>query len=243
MSPSRRVAVVVAGAGARGAYEAGALSVLLPALERAGTRPSLYVGTSAGAINAVLLASTAHLPAAQQADALLEVWRGIGVSDVFRSLLRTGPVSAARWLGQLAGVPGVRLHALVDTAPLAATAQRVVDWPQLRANLDAGTVALAVVATAAADGRTTVFVDRCPPSPLPLPDEARPIDHVAARITAAHVLASAAIPVLFPPVPVEGTDGRRRWYVDGGVRLNAPLKPALALGADAVVVVATSPAT
>ena len=237
------MAVVVAGGGARGAYEAGALSVLLPALEADGSRPQLCVGTSAGAVNAVLLAATAHLPAQQSAAALLEVWRGIGVPDVFRPLLRTGPVSLGRWAGQLLGVPGVRLHGLVDTAPLAATAQRVVDWPQLRRNLDGGAVALAVVATSGATGRTTVFVDRRGPDPLPPPDDARPIDYVAARVEAQHVLASAAIPVLFPPVGVVGADHRRRWYVDGGVRLNTPLKPALALGADAVVVVATHPAT
>jgi len=238
-----RVAVVVAGAGARGAYEAGALSVLLPALERAGSRPDLYVGTSAGAINAVLLAANAHLPAEQSAQALLEVWRGIGVSDVFRSLLRTGPVSLGRWAGQVLGVPGLRLHGFVDTAPLAATAQRVVDWPQLRRNVDDGIVDLAVVATSGATGRTVVFVDREGTGPLPPSDDARSIDYVAAGVAAEHVLASAAIPLLFPPVAVREPEGRCRWYVDGGVRLNTPLKPALALGADAVVVVATHPAT
>src|SRR5258707_214210 len=81
----RRVAVVVAGAGARGGYEAGVLSVLLPHLEAAGAVPTLFVGTSAGAINATLYAAVAHLPAAEQGEAVLEVWRNIHTYDVFRS--------------------------------------------------------------------------------------------------------------------------------------------------------------
>lgn len=64
-----RVAVVAAGAGARGAYEAGALSVILPALEELGQRPRIFAGTSAGSINATLFASLAHLPASSDASA------------------------------------------------------------------------------------------------------------------------------------------------------------------------------
>ena len=82
MTPSdepgiRSVAVVLAGAGARGAYEAGVMSVVLPHLDGAGLTPDLYVGTSAGAINATVLASAAHLPPPEQATALLTMWRGI----------------------------------------------------------------------------------------------------------------------------------------------------------------------
>jgi NTE family protein len=77
---------------------------------------------------------------------------------------------------------------------------------------------------------------------LPPPDLTRMIDYVDLHVTAEHVLASAAIPVLFPAVRLDGPGAAGGWHVDGGVRLNAPLKPALALGADAVVVVSTHPA-
>jgi NTE family protein len=67
----KRVAIVVGGAGARGAYEAGALSVLVPRLRTAGCEPRVYVGTSAGAITVTLFGASTHLPAADQARRVL----------------------------------------------------------------------------------------------------------------------------------------------------------------------------
>jgi NTE family protein len=238
----RRLAVVLAGGGARGAYEAGVLAGLLPQLEDAGIRPTLYIGTSAGAINACLFAAHAHLPAREQAEAVLAVWRGIGVGDVFRPVLRTAIPTTAQWAGQRLGWPGARLRSLVDTAPLRSTARERVPWATLRTNLDAGEAGLAVVATSAATGRSVVFVDDPTGPALPAADDQRPIDYVAAGVAVEHVLASAAIPVLFPPVQVTGPAQAAGWYADGGLRLNAPLKPAIALGADALLVVATHPA-
>ena len=250
----RRVAVVLAGAGARGSYEAGVLSVLLPRLAAAGFTPSLYVGTSAGAINATLLAASAHLPPEQQADAALELWGRLHTKDVFRSPLWTGGGTTARWAGQLLRVPGARVTGLLDTTPLRAMAEEVVDWEQLHRNLGPTRV-LSVVTTSGQDNRTVVFVSGPVAGHLPPSDDDRPIDYRAARIGPAHVLASAAIPVAFPPVRVPADPGDPGdpgdsgdpgdtgdgWFLDGGVRLNAPLKPALALGADAVVIVATHP--
>ena len=240
----RRVGLVVAGAGARGAYEAGALSVVVPRLAAAGARPRVFVGTSAGAINATLLAAGAHLPPEDQAAALLDVWRGIGPRDVFGPLLATTPRTAGTFLAQRLGIGGLRLTGLVDTTPLARTADAVVDWSQLRANVDGGECsALAVVATSGRSGRTVVFTDLAPDSTLPPDDEDRALHYVAAPVGSSHVRASAAIPILFPPVQVTEPPDRTGWYLDGGIRLNAPLKPALDLGCDALVVAATHPDT
>lgn len=71
---------------------------------------------------------------------------------------------------------------------------------------------------------------REPSSPLPPSDTARPIDYLDVRITAEHVLTSAAIPALLPAVDVSTPDAARGWYADGGIRLNAPLKPVLSPG-------------
>src|ERR1700684_3112062 len=84
------VAVVLPGGGARGAYEAGALSVLLPALEARGERVSIWCGTSVGAINATALASLAHLPARQQVAAAKELWRELRKGDVIAPIVGTG---------------------------------------------------------------------------------------------------------------------------------------------------------
>jgi NTE family protein len=233
-----RVAVVVAGAGARGGYEAGALSVLIPRLRDIGMQISMYVGTSAGAINATLFAAFAHLPPDEQAQRALDVWRGIKISDVFKSPIVTSPGVALKFLGQTLGVKGARVTSLLDTAPLERTAETAIDWKRLRSNIDDQALTLAVVATSGDNSRTVVFVDRPREAgPLPPSDDSRPIDYVGAEIGPAHVLASSAIPIAFPPIQIRGSG----WYLDGGVRLNAPLKPAISLGADALVAVATHP--
>jgi NTE family protein len=235
---AERVAVVVAGAGARGGYEAGVLSVLIPRLHDMGVKISMYVGTSAGAINATILAAFAHLSPDEQSQRALDVWRGLKISDVFESPVIASPGVALRFLGQTLRVPGARLTGLLDTGPLRRKAETAIDWKQLRSNIDNQALTLAVVATSADNSRTVVFVDRSAEAgPLPPSDGSRPIDYVPTEIGPAHVLASAAIPIAFPPIQIDGNG----WYLDGGVRLNAPLKPAISLGADALVAVATHP--
>jgi NTE family protein len=248
---SARVGLVLAGAGARGAYEAGALSVLLPVLAAAGARPRIFVGTSAGAINATLFAGLAHLPVDEQARAALRTWREIDKSDVYDLVMQTVPSAAARYLAGLVRLPGpfsnLNVAGLLDTTPLHQTLRRRLDWAQLHRNLrpdrdnPAVVDALAVTTTACHSGRTEIFVEGPRAATLPASDDDRAVDYIREDITPAHVLASAAIPVVFPPVLV-GTGKTRGWYLDGGVRLNAPIKPALALGAERLVVVATDPA-
>jgi NTE family protein len=237
----RRVAVVLAGAGARGAYEAGVLSVLLPSLEQDGMRPELYIGTSAGAINAALFATHAHLPAAEQAKAVLDVWRSLHLQDVIGPVLWAAPKALSLGVGQILGIRGVRLTGLLNTSPLRRTLCDRIDWDRLRTNIDDGTCGgLIVTATNARTGRSVVFLDRYDRKAAVPVDDRHPIDYVPTRVGPEHLLASAAIPVLFPPVELTDPAG---WYCDGGLRLNTPLKPAIALEARSMIVVATSPAT
>src|SRR5712691_530034 len=99
---SAPVAVVLAGGGARGAYEIGALSALLPRLERRGERPDVIVGTSVGAINAAYLAATAADPVDAAIEQGERLWSEIGFDDVLRPLV--SPAELALALGSL--VPG-----------------------------------------------------------------------------------------------------------------------------------------
>ena len=239
----RRIAVVAAGAGARGAYEAGALAVLLPALEALDRSPGVFVGTSAGAINATLMAASAHRPAAETAATLVKFWSELGCHDIWRPLVRSAPGLAVRYTADTLGFARPRLTSLLDSAPMRATAASwgpVLD--RAHDNVRHGIVeALAVVATDVYRGRSVVFADLADHVALPSPDLRRQLHYVAAAIRDVHVLASAAIPLAFPAIRIDepGTEGG--WFIDGGVRLNAPLKPALALGATDLVVVATHP--
>ncbi|HYB36448.1 MAG TPA: patatin-like phospholipase family protein [Mycobacterium sp.] len=131
----KRVAIVVGATGARGGYEAGALSVLVPRLRAAGCEPRVYIGSSAGAITATLFVALTHLPPADQARQVLDLWRTISVSEVYRSPLITLPGVAAHLVGQLLRLPGVRLTRLLDTAPLRRTAQQAIDLQRLRDNI------------------------------------------------------------------------------------------------------------
>jgi NTE family protein len=229
----RPIAVVLAGAGARGAYQAGALSVILPAL--GAEQPRFYLGSSVGAINAVACTAFSHLGPDAAVAMMLEAWRSVQRRRVF-----TWSVGAAARRAWGRG-GGRRPRGLLDSTPLHATLAELFDWPQFHANLAEDRVwGCGVVGTANSTHCSTVFLERWSGIDQPVDDPLRGIEFRPATIAPVHVVASSAIPAIFPPVRLE--DGRGAdWYVDGGVRLNTPIKPALALGAGRVVVVATDP--
>lgn len=231
------VGLILAGGGARGAYEIGALSVLLPVLEERGERPRVIVGTSVGALNAAFLAATADRPVDEVVARGLRIWTEIRFEDVLAHL---GSPSAlrrlSRYVGQFLGVPGARLDALLDPAPLRKTLRERVPFDRIEPNVAGGTLhAAAVVATSALTSRSVVFHRG---GGAPARDDKRGIDYVDTDVTDEHVRASAAIPGVFPAVHVPAPSRARGWYFDGGTRLNTPIKPALALGAKRVVVIA-----
>jgi NTE family protein len=226
---------VLASGGARGAYEVGAASVLLPALAARGERVSIVVGTSVGALNAAFLAAHADRPVDEVVDGALAAWRGIDFRDVLRPVIgvRTA-VRLARYL-VTAAVGNGRLDALLDPAPLAGTARKLIPFDRLARNVDAGLVTAGVAATSALTGTTVVFV--ATRGDVPGEDRARGIAYVKTeRLASAHIRASAAIPAAFPPAHV--ADGEASgWYVDGSTRMSAATKPALALGAARLVII------
>lgn len=299
--------VVVAGAGARGAYEAGALAKLLPELYPNGLGSVVLLGTSAGAINAALWASraTKGRPMAEIAAEVEQVWREIrrenvfhipvhlyaglgagGTADFVQTLQReiTGAVSGSikdlltplnylpfvgpalrNALGDLTGViagsvndavsatfgfvtmpvarPFSELGALLDTSPLWDTAKKYVDFADLKKNIDEGRVGgIGVVATSSpvdgSGGRSRVFL-QLNKGKLPRSEPDSSLDYVPTELAAQHVLASAAIPVAFSPVNITTSKEHNGFHIDGGVRLNAPIEPAIKLGAARVVVVSS----
>lgn len=236
-----RVALVLSSGGARGAYEAGALSVLLPELERRGQRPTLLVGTSAGALNAVSLAADADQPAEVAVDRLVKRWLSLRHGDVFRSLVgRQLPWTVFGYLGEILGVPGVSLPGLLDSAPLRGTLDRLLDWPAVHRNVHDGVLdSVAVVASHSAVPRSIVFIESHRDADPPAIPSVRGHDYVSATLSNDHLMASAAIPMLFPAVHIDEPAGVAGWYYDGSARLSTPLEPALELGADRIVVIGT----
>jgi NTE family protein len=231
-----RVALVLAGGGARGAYEVGALATLAPALTAGGETPGIIVGTSIGALNGAFFAARADEPLPDAAAAALAMWHGLRFGDALRPLL--SPPELGRVLGAaatFAHLPGASPLGLLDPAPLRGTLERHVEFDRIERNVEDGALAaVAVVATAYATTRSVVFHHG---GPAPGSDAAHAIDYAATVLAPEHVLASAAIPGAFPAVEIDRPGGYAGWYGDGGVRLNAPLKPALELGAERVVVI------
>jgi NTE family protein len=230
------IAIVLAGGGARGAYEVGALSVLLPALEERGERPTIVVGSSVGAFNAAYLAANAHRPLGDAMRDGVGWWSDLRWRDVLAPLTSPrGVLRTLRYAGRLLWVKQPRIDALLHPDPLPATLERIVAFDHLRANVDGGTVrAAAVTTTSALTSHTVVFHAG---AGRPERDVTRGIDYVPTPVEPGHVLASGAIPGLFPARHVTSPAAARGWYFDGGTRLNVPIKPALELGADRVVVI------
>ncbi|MEK6607896.1 MAG: patatin-like phospholipase family protein [Myxococcota bacterium] len=232
-----RTGLVLSGGGARGAYEVGVLQYLYGDLARVLGRPPRFdvvCGTSVGAINACFLATVAAAP---DLAPLAAIWEGLD----FDRMLKFGPrqmavlpgkVFGGRALGSPEKAP-IRLGGLFYTKHLEDLVQERLDWSGIGRSLASGSLsALAVSATDLANGRTTVFIQTTD-AEMPTWSAQAHVDACRATIGADHALASAALPMLFPAVRIDG-----RYYCDGGLRQNTPLGPALRLGVDRLVVVA-----
>jgi NTE family protein len=237
--PDAPVALVLAGGCARGAYEFGALSVLLPELEKLGQRPRILVGTSVGALNATYLGAKADVDAATAVAEGERVWRQLAWTDVIGHVVSLGTAGRVfSYLGQVLGWPGARVRSLLDSTPLAATIAREVPFDRLQANVeDEVLLAAGVVTTSVLTHQTVVFHTGGGSPPF---DGRRLISYVGTPLGAEHVCASTAMPAVFPAVSVQTPAPAAGWYYDGGTRLNAPLKPALEFGAERLVVIGLS---
>lgn len=234
--PRESVAVVLSGGGARAAYQAGALAGL--ARRRPELAPRIFTGVSAGAINATFLA--AHPGSFVEATAALaELWRGISTEQVLRTDVATLAGSFVRWGRRLlSGGHGDarKARSLVDATPLRGFLRDHLEGPDgaitgIERNYEAGRIDAAAVTTLNyGSGETVVWVEGRIPEPWRRPG--RRI--VPARLAVSHVLASAALPIVFPPVRLAGG-----WHGDGGVRLTSPFSPAIHLGATRVLAVST----
>ena len=237
-SQTDTVALVLDAGGARSAYQVGALEVLLPALAERGARPRVLVGTSAGALLTSALVGTAHLEPDEQTASLQSMLGQTVKPNVMRPLWRQVPEVLVRYTSETLGLPHFRLRGLFGSQPLAQTLSTLIDWDALHRNVERGVIAsAAVTASSVRAGRVIVFTESASGVPTSAPEYHGRF--VSTRLDVEHLMASSAIPVLFPSVHVEEPPEAAGWYVDGATRRRAPLAPALELGADRVVVIGT----
>lgn len=234
--------LVLSGGGARAAYQVGVLRAIARLRREAGAAGNPFdviCGTSAGAINAAALAAQADDPEAAVRE-LCRVWENFSAEQVYRAdslgVIRSG----AQWLTMLsvgfvvARWRRARPRSLLDNDPLAQLLGRAVALSRLDAMLAAGHLrALAITASSYTSGEHVTFYQ----SAVPMQPWSRSQRlAVATRIALPHLLASAAIPFVFPAFELD-REGRREWFGDGSMRQTAPISPAIHLGADRVLVI------
>jgi NTE family protein len=238
-------AVVLSGGGAYGAYEVGVLKALV---ERGWAGPQVVTGVSAGAFNAALLASAYDVDLPRAVEHIQDIWLNRIPGRVFhvradpRPLLgfqiRDYLASATRWVGDVQSLSMDFLRRLVALAPFGPFDERLLQLVDLSSfisvaplerlmaeiiqpeKLRRSTMKLSIIATNWSTGKAEVFTNQS------MSDE----DAVSI------LLASAAIPGFFPPRKVGETT-----YVDGGLVMNTPLRPAIDDGADEIHIVYLDP--
>ncbi len=223
--------MILSGGGARGAYEVGVLWYIFDELTRIlGAPPKLDIlcGTSVGAINACYLAAHLGDPVLGMRR-LVELWSDLELTRVLGFGVRQ-VLSLPRVL-----VGGGTGYGLFDVRPMAEIVQREISWRAVSRCLRKNMLrALTVSCTEVSTGRTVVFMQTSPSLTIPSAAPPRTLFR-ADRIGPHHALASAAIPLLFPPVRIDD-----ELYLDGGLRQNTPIAPALRLGATHIFAIGSS---
>ena len=225
------IALVLTGGGARSAYQVGVLLALAELWPRSRNPFQIIIGTSAGGVAAGVLAAEAHHW--RRAVAGLErVWANFRSGQVFHvntsHMLRAG----AHWVLALmsGGLVLAPPRSMLDNTPLRELLGKHVDCAGIRRSIERGHLrAFALCATSYSTGHSVAFFDGIES----IPDWAR-VQRVGCRteLTLDHVMASAAIPLLFPPIRIG-----EEYFGDGAMRQLHPLSPAIHLGADRLLII------
>jgi NTE family protein len=227
-----RTGLVLTGGGARSAYQVGALRGLAE-IQGGGPLPfAVLAGLSAGAINVAALAAGAE-DFAGVVGRLAETWGALTPDRVYRTGALKLASIGSRWIRDLSGgglLGRSGINYLLDPAPLRELLEATIPFGRMRRHLRTGRLrGVAVSATNYHTGAGVTFFEGAADIE-PWVRSTR--IGVRARIGPDHVMASAAIPVFFPPVRVD-----RSFYGDGCVRMSHPLSPAIHLGADRIVAI------
>lgn len=236
--PAGMTGLVLTAGGARGAYQAGVLKRIgeIPGLRGKPSPFPIIAGASAGAINGAAMAAYAG-NLGEATDQLARLWSQLKMTDVVRidtpALIgNVARIAADFALGAVIGAG--RTQSLLDAAPLHRFLTGALPPNGIRDSIAKGHLyALAITATGYHSGRAFTFIEG--QDGHPLWQKSRRVA-LRASITPQHICASAAIPIVFPPVPLAAS-GTTAYFGDGAMRLTTPLSPAIRLGADKVFVI------
>ena len=233
------LALALTGGGARAAYQAGVLRGLARRFPT--FRPDILTGVSAGGLNGAFLAAASEETFQGAVDRLVDVWRELEAGHVYRLDRPTVAHALARFVRRPSEIAPPAEGGFLDTTPLQdfivghlgalGEPMEAVD----AAVRDGRLGAFAVTTTSYTTGQSVTWVQGEGIEPWDRPMRRA----VRTQLQPEHVLASAALPFFFPAVAIDHATLGHGWYGDGGIRLTAPLSPALHLGADKILVVNT----
>ena len=228
----QKIGLILTGGGARAAYQVGVLKAIAEFMPRRARSPFQVVcGTSAGAMNAVTLAVNAqHFR--KGVKYLLGIWTSAHVGNIYRSDLLGVLANTGRWLAGLVlslfGINRMNRISLLDNSPLATFLEQALPCDKIQENIDAGALhALSITASGYGSGHSVTFYQGVPGIQ---PWKRTRRQGVETKIGIEHLMASSAIPFIFPAVLIH-----REYFGDGSVRQIAPISSALHLGADKVL--------
>ncbi len=232
MSDQTRKALILPGAGARGAYQVGVLKGIATMLPKHAPNPFAVIsGTSAGAINAAVLATQAARFSVAVAE-MERVWSNFKAAQVYRTDNWTMLKTSLYWLSAivLGGLGKKNSRSLLDSSPLRELLTENIKFSLIERAINRGHLeALAITVSAYSSARSVTFFQGL--------EDLKPWARVRrigrpAEITVEHLLASAAVPFVFSPVQIGG-----EFYGDGAMRHRAPLSSAIHLGAERMLVI------
>ncbi len=241
---NKRTALVLSGGGARGAYEAGVIHYIRTKLHpRVASKAGfdVYCGSSVGAINTCFMAAMAD-DLIEQGKKIYSFWKNLNQDKIYKrnigaltsllgrtakgmtsNLLNFNPLNLKKRSGE-----GIHFRGFLDTSPLPSYLETIVPFKRISENLKSGYVqAVSLTATNISTGFMELFIQKN--ANVEYTGE---YAHQFVNLRAEHAMASAAIPIIFPPVMVDQT-----YYMDGGLKLNTPLSPAIQLGAGKIMVI------
>lgn len=243
VNPQKKLGLVLSGGGARGAYEAGVMHYLRTMLPKEiGQKRGFDIlcGSSVGAINTCFLAATAH-DLRYQGVHIYELWKHLRQEDIYKrdtknffKFLYSSVLGIAKNVFSKKYDEQTRQRSknifkgMLNTAPFYPFLKKNFPWKQISVNIANGYFdAMSLTVTNVATGKLELFIEKRKDHPY-----TGRYRHHLTKIEAIHAMASAALPLVFPAIKIEGV-----YYMDGGIRMNTPMSPAIQLGAEKILVV------